>query len=177
VDADKFLVQTPVVLPGGVLGEKGRRLSRAELAGCDLAWLVQSNALLPLSASVVVSLLPDNPTQDQLIGEVARLQLVIERQGEELDALKIAASAPAPSPVAAGPSSAQLAAELQEANDAANRAVTALTIDRDAARQRADQYAARVTELEGDLARFGVTRGRSPQSQAAPPVPAPPAGR
>lgn len=160
------------VIPYGSSGEAhtpGEVKPAHKLAGLDLAWLVQCGALSPIGVPGSTALLGDDPSQDQLLAEIGRLQSKLERVdalntvlvNERDAAVRAAEEVRAMAPVAGSEVLAGLGIKVEADVDplqavarelAGEREVRkAAEADRDAARHRADQYAERLTQLERNV--------------------------
>lgn len=139
-----------------------------KFSGCDIAWLVQVGALSPVGGNKITALVGDDPSQDQLLSEIGRLQSNLEqfevmtaelrRENDRLgiELARVPQQRPSGPPegdllavlgIHPGESESQESALAREIQGFKGRAEQAER-DRDAARARADQYAERLGDLE-----------------------------
>lgn len=166
---EKFRVKHALPGPGGGELLQPGLYAREQLSHCNLPWLIQSGAAELVGGTAAVSLLPDNPTEQDFRDEIQRMQATIEGQAAELDAVRNAPPVNKSFPgvktgmtmeeakKAAGEAVAAdaLGRKLREAEDrAVNAEKAAVRMDADLKRAigERDKLAARVTQLEADLA-------------------------
>lgn len=163
-----FVAKDNIPTRGGELAARaGDRVSRADLAGCDIAWLVKCKAIVPVGGVVGASLLSDDPSKEELIEEVGRLQGIIEDQSKGIDSMhaeirdlrelrdkalqQATGRGFSPEVPADRPESPGELETLRDRTRAQEATITSLSEQLTASRERLDKYASRVTDLERDL--------------------------
>lgn len=148
----RYLVKHNVARPGGS-GEffpLNKVVGDHELKGCKIGWLVKCGAIVPVESNPAISLVGDDPTKTELLAEVDRLQKAMEslattneeltRENEELKSNPIRREPQ--------PELPQDVAELRDKLNEALAGIEELTVQRDQAQQRADQYLAHIDSLK-----------------------------
>lgn len=155
---DKVRLKQPVVAAGGQAVLQPGEYPRSELAHCNMNWLIQSGAAELVNGNQVVSLLPDNPTEQDYQEEVLRLQIALEETLAELDKAKNT-----PAPVKSFPGGVKTGMTLDEAKRASGEGLAADSAARKLrdAEARADSMEKQANKLDKDLARVTQERDKA----------------
>lgn len=121
-----------------------------EFPGADIGHLIRSGALVPIGEKLSTVLLGTDPSKEEFVAEISRLQSVLETAENRIELLESQKPAERSKPAEALVKGT--AEELTARVTALQVAVGALTKERDALRERNDQYAARLTAAETDAA-------------------------
>lgn len=152
-----------IVAGADAFHRRGEVKTAEDFAGADLAWLVEKGAIEPINGTPGTLLVGADPSPAELRREVDRLQGIIEdlvlkadSTAEELKELRELRDR-TPLPLRHSAAQSERSEHPEHAPDpsdrvdqiaALNATVATLTAERDAARQRADQYAARLSQAE-----------------------------
>jgi hypothetical protein len=180
---DRFRVKQPITGHGGEDVFKPGSVVTADQfpPNTDKAFLIRVGAIEVVGGGSPLSLLPDKPSEQDFRDEIDRLQTAFLAAQDELERVKAdkAAVRTFNADPKGGVAADNLGKKLRDAEadrDAAERDLAAVRKENARLVQTGEKYAARLTELEAELAAAKTAQGK-PADAAAVPKETPPKGK